>query len=283
MTSAEIPDYAAWQDDERYTIMAHAPTTMIFNDHDAEDKAKFIPAENDCESDLGVCGLMTVSNSSSVVLDCSATQHVVLCYYFARAHMWKKYTNVELTVNGPTSLSTHLDVEGDDMVASVVLSGVNVAGQCSAMDISEDATLMSALTVTTNDPAVSGAVIKAAIGNVQYGVSSEIGQPFEMTFATPSEIAVSSVRVFAPVSDIAPHAMEMYRKENGAWVLAFSWVTATTRTVRRWSRVRELSMVRRRSGSWWWWTRTWSVSATPNPELATFTYFTGLKLFLSAG
>ena len=130
VTSFNIPTYASWMDELDFTIMAHSSVNAEFNSGDEGDRAKFSPADSECEANLGVCGLMDVMNRTTVSLECVPSERVVLCYYFSRVHQWRKYSQFGLTVNGPTSLTSNVNVEGNNMVASIVLDGVNVADQC---------------------------------------------------------------------------------------------------------------------------------------------------------
>lgn len=42
----------------------------------------------------------------------------------------------------------------------------------------------------------------------------------------PLDFSIQSFHILAPVSDISPRNIEVYRMQNNAWVLAFQWVNS---------------------------------------------------------
>ena len=145
-----------------------------------------------------------------------------------------------------------------------------------------DEAFVRAVEVSSNDPALSSADIKAALGNTQYGISSEIGHPLELTFTTPEAISIASVWLHASRSGISPRRVEVYRKESAGFVLAFAYTASYVNNQAEKSPESDLNGV---STSWKIVIVDTLMAEDANAEesLASVTYFSGLDIFTSSG
>ena len=282
VTAMAVPAFEEWEEESRSRVLANLDAEIFFNDHDEGDKAKFVSADRACESDMGVCGLMTVGEAHNATLNCRPAEEVVLCYYFARAQQWVKYENKKLRVAGPSGVTLEKEVIGDDLVAHMTVSGVDVASDCAHVEVTKDEAFLRALEVSSNDATLTRSDIMAALGNTQYGLSSESGHPLELTFTAPTAFSIAAIWIHAAKQDISPRTVEVYRKEEGAMVLAFRYTTTYAANQAEMSPLSDFNGV----------STTWTISIVDtllaereeaNETLAPFTYFTGLDIISSSG
>lgn len=282
VTAMSVPAFEEWEEESRSRVLANLDAEIFFNDHDEGDKAKFVSADRACESDMGVCGLMTVGEAHNATLNCRPAEEVVLCYYFARAQQWVKYENKKLRVAGPSGVTLEKEVIGDDLVAHMTVSGVDVASDCAHVEVTKDEAFLRALEVSSNDATLTRSDIMAALGNTQYGLSSESGHPLELTFTAPTAFSIAAIWIHAAKQDISPRTVEVYRKEEGAMVLAFRYTTTYAANQAEMSPMSDFNGV----------STTWTISIVDtllaereeaNETLEPFTYFTGLDIISSSG
>lgn len=283
VTAMSVPAFEEWEEESRSRVLANLDAEIFFNDHDEGDKAKFVSADRACESDMGVCGLMTVGEAHNATLNCRPAEEVVLCYYFARAQQWVKYENKKLRVAGPSGVTLEKEVIGDDLVAHMTVSGVDVASDCAHVEVTKDeAFLARAGGVQQRRDADAQRASWRRWATRSTACRRESGHPLELTFTAPTAFSIAAIWIHAAKQDISPRTVEVYRKEEGAMVLAFRYTTTYAANQAEMSPMSDFNGV----------STTWTISIVDtllaereeaNETLEPFTYFTGLDIISSSG